>query len=269
MTLADTSPDRSRIAAIGLNATLDYADLARPDVAPTARDLARWVRRWFLRAEPLGVNGAVKRRLYVRRHKMWEYARGLAHTRASRPTRAGAAPMSVLDVGGAMTLPVFYLAESGHRVVCLDIDQRLTAMTNEVARRRALPVDARTTNLAVEEVGAPALGAPGGFDRVYSFCVLEHIPGEGQRAVARRMGELLKPGGMMCLTFDFGEDAPTEQPLHTIEHVRALREAVGLPLMGGEFTDNALRFALDRRRPKARYTFGSLFFVKGEGTPVS
>src|SRR5262245_9670821 len=98
-------------ASLAPNSTLDPADLRHPDVAPTARDLRRWVRRWFLRAQPLGVNGAVKRRWYVRGHKMWEYSRGLALTGSSRPIRAahqapgGAGPFTVLDVGGAMTLP--------------------------------------------------------------------------------------------------------------------------------------------------------------------
>lgn len=245
-----------------INTTLDYADLDRADVAPTARDLKKWMWKWLFSGAPLGVNGAVKRRWYVRWHKMWEYSRGLAYTGASGPVRRGG-PFKVLDVGGAMTMPVFYLASLGDSVTVLDINQPMTRQMNEIARAKKLKVDGRTTNLVTEDPSAAELGAPGGFDRVYCFCVIEHIPMPGQAIVARRMAALLKPGGQMCLTFDFGEHAPTEQPLYTLDHVRAIREAVGLPLMGGsDFVDNGSRFPLNRKYPDKQYTFGSMFFQK-------
>lgn len=245
------------------NTTLDRADLERPEVAPTARDLKRWVWRWRCSGTPLGVNGAVKRRWYVRWHKMWEYSRGLAYTGASKPARqGGGGAMQILDVGGAMTMPVFYLAGLGDRVVVLDINEPMTRQMNDIAKAKGLKVDGRTTNLVDEDVAAEQLGAPGGFDRVYCFCVIEHIPMPGQAVAARRMAGLLKRGGQMCITFDFGEHAPTEQPLYTVEHVHAIREAIGLPLIGGEFEDNGQRFPLNRKWPDKRYTFGSMFFRK-------
>jgi SAM-dependent methyltransferase len=245
-----------------LNKTLDYADLADPAVRPTLRSLKRFVRSWLLSGERLGVNGAVKRRWYVRRHKLWEYARGLALTDASAPRRAPGRRFDVLDIGGAMTLPVFYLASLGDRVVCLDIDARLVTGTNEIARRRGLDVDARTTNLVEVAPRPEDLGAPSaGFDRVYSFCVIEHILPPGQARVAARMAELLRPGGLMCVTFDYGEHAPTEAPMHTRAHLDALRAAIGLPLAGNaDFAENGALFPLNRRHPDRRYTFGSLFF---------
>lgn len=248
-----------------INTTIDYSDLNRPEVAPTHRDLKKWIWRWFFSRTPLGVNGAVKRRWYVREHKMWEYSRGLAYTGASKPARGAHGPMKVLDVGGAMTMPVFYLAGLGDSVTVLDISEPMTRQMNEIAKVKGLKVDGRTTNLVDEDVTAEELGAPGGFDRVYCFCVIEHIPMPGQAVAARRMAGLLKPGGQMCITFDFGEHAPTEQPLYTLEHVRAIREAIGLPLVGGaagEFADNGKRFPLNRNWPDKSYTFGSMFFQK-------
>ncbi len=193
---------------------------------------------------------------------MWEYARGLALTGVSAPVRGDRGPFDVLDVGGAMTAPVFSLASLGDRVVCLDIDAGLIAQTAGAARRRRLSVDARTTDLAQKgEVTASSLGVPGGFDRVYSFCVIEHIPPPGQARAAAAMGRLLKPGGELCLTFDFGEHAPTEAPLNTLEHVERIREAVNLPLKAHDaFLDTHQRYALDRKYPDRPYTFGSLFF---------
>jgi len=249
-----------------INTTLDYADLARPDVAPTARSIRRWTWRWLLSGNRLGVNGSVKRRWYIRRHKMWEYSRGLAYTHTSQPMRAPGTTFTVLDVGGAMTAPVFYLASQGDHVVCLDIDTPMTNEMNAHAQRRGLKIDARTTNLGEENPSPEQLGLPdgcGGFDRVYCFCVIEHIPPPQQQRVAERMATLLKPGGLMCLTFDFGEHAPTEAPLHSLAHVQAIREAIGLPLLGNQtFDDNGKRFPLNRKHPDAQYTFGSMFFSK-------
>ena len=146
--------------------------------------------------------------------------------------------------------------------ISLATNEPMTAQMNQIARAKNLKVDARTTNLVNENPAAADLGCPGGFDRVYCFCVIEHIPMPGQAVVAQRMAGLLKPGGQMCLTFDFGEHAPTEQPLYTRDHVKAIRESIGLPLMGGEFEDNGKRFPLNRRFPGKQYTFGSMFFEK-------
>jgi SAM-dependent methyltransferase len=246
-----------------LNTTLDYAHLLEPAVRPTVRSLRTWMWRWLLSGNRLGVNGVAKRRWYIRPHKVWEYARGLAYTGASEPCRQPGRKFNVLDIGGAMTAPIFYLAGQGDHVVTLDIDANLIEMTRRTAQRNRLDIDARTTNLGQEDPSADELGAPGGFDRVYCFCVIEHIPPPMQQRVAQRMARLLKHGGLMCLTFDFGENAPTEAPLHTLTHVEAIRESIGLPLMGNpNFLDNGKRFPLNRKHPKAQYTFGSLFFQR-------
>ncbi|MCH6551559.1 MAG: class I SAM-dependent methyltransferase [Planctomycetes bacterium] len=248
-----------------INKTLDPDDLRDPLVSPTARSIRRWVWRWLLSGCRLGVNGHVKRRAYIRPHKMWEYSRGLALTGASAPARRGAGPLRVLDVGGAMTAPILYLASLGDAVVCLDIDEGMTAETNRAAGRRGLRVNALTTNLAEEDPTGADLGAPGGFDRVYCFCVIEHIVPPGQARVAERMGRLLRPGGQMVVTFDYGEDAPTEAPMYTASHVETFRAAVGLPLIGNDrFVDNGKRYPLERRHPERSYTFGSLFFHRPE-----
>jgi len=211
-------------AMAGINKTLDRADLRDPAIRPTAADMRRWTRRWRLAGLPLGVNGAVRRRWYVRWHKLWEYSRGLALTGASGPARRGGGPLHVLDVGGAMTLPIFYLASLGDRVVCLDIDPAMTAQTRALADARGLAVDARTDNLGEVSPSADQLGAPGeGFDRVYCFSVIEHIRPPEQGRVARRMGELVRPGGMLCITFDPADGRAGAARGHAVHHVRLRR----------------------------------------------
>ncbi|MEO1009172.1 MAG: class I SAM-dependent methyltransferase [Planctomycetota bacterium] len=245
----------------GVNKTLAFEDARDPRIAPTVADMKRWARGWRLKGEPLGVNGYVKKRWYVRRHKMWEYSRGLALTAASGPTRSPGGPLHVLDVGGAMTLPILYLASLGDRVVCLDIDPTMTEQSNAAAARQGLDLHARMDNLGEVDPSAADLGAPeSGFDRVYCFSVIEHILPPQQERVASRMGRLVRPGGMLCVTFDFGEDGPMEAPMRTMEDAHRLADLIGLPLVGGPFSDTGERFALNRKHPAARYTFGSMFF---------
>jgi SAM-dependent methyltransferase len=245
------------------NKTLEFTDLRDPQVRAAAGALRRWVWTWLLSGGRFAVNGHVKRRAYIRRHKMWEYARGLALTGASGSLRRDGRPLNVLDVGGAMTATIFYLAGLGDRVLSLDIDSGLAEGTNRAASARRLPLEARTTDLASEDASAADLGFAGGFDRIYCFCVIEHVPQPGQRLLAQRLGRMLAPGGMMCLTFDYGDDAPTEEPMRRPADVEALRQAVGLPLWGNDsFVDTGSRYPLNRAHPSARYTFGSLFFQR-------
>ncbi len=250
-------------AVLLINKTLDYNDLRQPAFASTAGELRRWVWRWLFAGQPLGVNGSVKRRWYVRRHKMWEYTRGLALSGTSGPVRVAGQKFTVLDVGGAMTMPVFYLASLGDKVVCLDINEKMTRQTSEIARKRGLDVTARTDNLVTTEVRAEELGVPGGFDRVYCFCVIEHVVPPGQAVLARRMASLLRPGGLLYLSFDYGEHAPTEAPMYSMAHVDAIREAIGLPLVGNQsLADDGVRLPLNRRFPGKPYTFGCMLFKK-------
>ncbi len=249
-----------------LNKTLEFSDLVEPEIKSTVSSINHWLWRWTLTGGKVAVNGSVKRRAYIRRHKMWEYARGLALTGASAPARdSSGRHLTVLDVGGAMTATIFYLAGLGDRVLSLDIDAMLAEQTNRIARARRLPAEARTTNLAAEDPSPGDLGVKDGFDRVYCFCVIEHVLPPGQALLARRMGQLVRPGGLMCLTFDYGDDAPTEAPIRRVEDVETLCDHVGLPLRGNpSFADNGQRFPLNRRHPGQRYTFGSLFFHRPE-----
>lgn len=251
-----------------INKTLEFSDLQQPQVRATVNSLKGWLWRWLFTGGQFAVNGNVKRRAYIRRHKMWEYSRGLALTGASAPVReVTGGNMNVLDVGGAMTSTIFYLSGLGDRVVCLDIDENMVEQTNRIARARGLPLEARTDNLADATPDPASLGADGGFDRVYCFCVIEHVMPPGQLRLARALGELVAPGGQLCLTFDYGVDAPTEAPIRSGRDVEAIREAIALPLVGNpSFVDTGSRFALHKHHPDKQYTFGSLFFQRPAGT---
>ena len=237
--------------------TYSPADLHQPQIAPTARALRRFAFRLGLKATRFSVNGVLHWRFRVREHKLWEYARGLACVLPTPP--AGPVRLRVLDFGGAGTLPVFYLAQHGCEVLCPDIDPALTEWTNRVARDRGWNLRASTHDL----VSTPAPSAWGRFDAVVSFSVLEHIAPPQQPFVLKRLAELLRPGGIFALTFDFGLEAPVEGAVRDPAHVERLVAATELAYLDGAgFLDTGERFHLDKRHPHRRFTFASVFLKK-------
>lgn len=256
--------------------TLDFADLKAPGIAPAAAELRRFALKLCAANAQFAVNGILKRRFWVRRHKMWEYARAVACVMQKKDARRGATPRAtatavasgaakerrkfrVLDFGGGATLPIFDLAQRECEVWCLDVDESLTMWTNHVARKRGWRLRGLTHDLT-------ALAAPadwGRFDAVISCSVLEHIAKPAQRIVFERLAELLKPAGVMAFSFDYGKDAPVENAVRDEAEVQSLVRASGLSfLAGNSFEDSGERFALDKRHPRRKFTFASLFLQK-------
>ncbi|OHB68390.1 MAG: hypothetical protein A2V70_00475 [Planctomycetes bacterium RBG_13_63_9] len=240
-----------------LNKTLSRRDLAEPEVARISRRINRLARAMWWRRVPFSVNTSLRPRWRVRWNKMWEYARGIAYGDFSPGMR-------VLDFGGSATLPVFYLARLGCEVLSLDIDERLCTYTNEMARQHGWNLTSSTFDLAQNE--APAHWQK--FDRIVSYCVIEHIPKHLQQVTLARLASLLKPGGILEMTFDYGEGAPVADAIQNRQEVRQLVLATGLSLIGNrEFVDTEERFRLNKRYPEHDYTFGSLFLQNG--SPVA
>jgi len=235
-----------------LNKTISRADLKLPEVATAAGQLAKFGHRLWFKGVPFAVNGVLKRRWRIRWNKQWEYARGLAYGDFQPGSR-------VLDLGGGGTIPLFYLANRGCEVLSLDINPALTAHTNAVAKQLDLPLTGSTHDLTDQ----PAPAAWGRFDRIISFCVIEHIPKALQRVALLRLAELLKPGGCFALTFDYGANAPVEGAIRTVAEVRELVNATGLALMGdGEFHETGEQFVLDNKYPGHQFTFGAIFLTR-------
>lgn len=254
--------------------TLDLADLRHPRIAPVFSHLGRFALRlglgtWpFLlrhsfRGLPFAVNGVLRRRFRVRPHKMWEYARGVSCVLGASPFQQREDPpgMRVLDFGGGATLPVFFLAHAGCKVICLDIDPRLTEWTNHVAQNHGWELLGSTFDLTQVNVDPQNFGgAWGAFDAVISFSVLEHLPKPVQQLTVERLARLLKPGGVLALTFDYGENAPVAGAVRGEQEVQRLKAATGLQFLEGDaFHDTGQRFVLDNRHRHSLFTFASLF----------
>lgn len=235
-------------------------DLAEPGISRVASQLRSFAFRLGFTGTRFAVNGILRRRFWVRRNKLWEYARGLGGVLCdlAHPAQRAPAPC-ILDFGGAATLPIFYLAHRNCVVLCLDIDPALAAWTNHVAQQRGWRLTASTHNL----VTSPAPAEWELFDAVISFSVLEHIPKVAQPLALKRLAQLLKPGGILAVSFDFGTEAPVKDAVRDLAEVDRLVAATGLDYLDSQpLLDTGERFVLDRRYPHRRFTFASLFLTK-------
>ncbi len=245
--------------------TYSEGDFAHVPTARAAADLRAFTRKLWISGTPLGVNGILKRRLWVRPHKMWEYARAVAavsmHRDAERDARdADPAPSyRVLDFGGAATLPIYYLASKGCDVLCLDVDAVLQGATNSIARKKSWSLRGSAHDLT----HAPLPESEGQFDAAISCSVLEHIPKRYQAIVLERLAAALRPGGILALSFDYGDKAPVADAVRDEAEVDVLVAATGMTYLDVDgFVDTKERFALDKRHPDRKFTFASVFLRK-------
>jgi len=235
--------------------TYDPRDLKLAQMAPWARALRTFAARLGIAGSPFAVNGILRRRVYVHRHKLWEYAASAACLFAGGEKR-----LRILDFGGAATLPIYFSASRGCTVACLDIDERLCEASRRAAARHGWALTASSVNLLDSALPGEMSGP---FDAVISASVLEHLPKAQQEIAVARLAGLLRPGGAFVLTFDFGADAPQPGAVRSVQEVERLVAASGLAYMGGEpFRDSGARFALDRRYPDRKFTFGAVFLAR-------
>ena len=129
--------------------------------------------------------------------KLWENAWTIHHS--------GVTPdHKVLDVGGASTAFVFFLASMGCSVAIADNDWSNCGTvynTNYVAKRMKWNLKAYD-----RDAGKPLPFPDNCFDRAFSICTLEHLTSSARRSVMKEIGRVLKPGGIVGLTIDYAHD---------------------------------------------------------------
>ncbi|MBN1354089.1 MAG: class I SAM-dependent methyltransferase [Candidatus Omnitrophica bacterium] len=184
------------------------------------------------------------------KNKLWENAWVLASARV-KPEDV------ILDMGGASTIFSFFLAKTGCEVHVVDNDwgnHGIIYNARFVANKMKWNMKMHTKNLAKKLPFSDSY-----FDKIFSICVLEHLPPRGRRNMMREVGRLLKPGGIAGFTLDYDagrKDPFTDKGIRYFTKDRLLNDVIapsGLDIYGnGELVDDC----------PADFFLGSLFLTK-------
>lgn len=173
------SPDFARIA--------EFSDRF---LAANRQALRIYRRRWV--ADPL--------RQWSRQ---WEYPFALG----ALADHFGATEFTVLDAGSGVTFFPFLLADRFRaQVHCCDYDPDLDTVYDQVNKHVDTPVAFTTADLRALPYES------GAFDAVYCVSVLEHT--DRRAEAVRELHRVLRPGGLLLLTFDLPTGQADEDPEH-------------------------------------------------------
>jgi ADP-heptose:LPS heptosyltransferase/SAM-dependent methyltransferase len=139
--------------------------------------------------------------IYMHASKQWEYPWVLGQIASLGETRG---PLTTADIGGGRGALAPYLAKLGHRVEVFDRDYLWDhgGDTGVEARYRLLAAAQGYTARFGSLYNLPAEDAA--YDVVVSVSVVEHVQHKHQ--AMSELLRLVKPGGLLILTFDFARE---------------------------------------------------------------
>lgn len=105
----------------------------------------------------------------------------------------------LLDLGGAGAPLAYVASEFGYRVLSVDLQPALVAIVQHVAAARSLSLEARVADV-VTDLGE----LDGSVGTVAFVSVLEHIQPDARPQVFEAIFRLLRRGGILYMTFDYG-----------------------------------------------------------------
>jgi len=196
------------------------------------------------------------------RHPWFLYWEAFWVTRNGPPIGPG---VRVLDAGGTASLFSCFLASTGAEVHSIDFNPELAKSGKRIARRMRWNLHSYAMNIGALQF------EEGFFDHAFSICVFEHLPHQLRRRALAEIARCLKPGGMICLTFDYrgpgvalsgaSFDRSPEHLLNTPELVHHNFDGVhGLEVVGNSpFLDNGKSYLRAPEPGCEGYTFGAMF----------
>jgi SAM-dependent methyltransferase len=137
---------------------------------------------------------------------------------------ASEGPARVLDLASPKLLAVWLAEHTSATVVATDL------WSTEIERWRRLiraadPSGRRYDRLELETADGRALDyEDGSFDVAYSVSVIEHIPDSGDSRAMSEFARVLRPGGLLVLTFPYGKQLDETWVAHDLYGERYVGE---------------------------------------------
>ena len=197
--------------------------------------------------------------LVSRPFRLWEYMWLYKVLRLSR------GKLKVLDLGGPASQLSVLAAIAGCDVTSIDINPEFVEAGKDCAQALSL----RSFTPTIGDMRDLSWLPPESFDVVVSCSVMEHIAGHDQAVALQQISRVLKPAGVVGLTFDYGPAAPGanehlppphDPPTSAAEALERFSQA-GLVPTGNIFSEDPIPGSLFHHE-QIRYTLASLFLSK-------
>lgn len=170
-----------------------------------------------------------------RSYRVWEYRQIIKGLELDKGGNK-----SILDLGGASCHLTFYAALKGFKVTSLDINPTIIDTQKEISLKMGI------TNLKteIEDMRDLTKYQDESFDMVMSASVMEHLTADDQIKSLKEIYRVLKPGGRVAVSFDYGIPAPGlnpdlppphDPPFIALEVIRRYVTETGLSFIGPEF----------------------------------
>jgi ubiquinone/menaquinone biosynthesis C-methylase UbiE len=171
----------------------------------------------------------------------------------------------VLDAGGTASLFTCHLASRGAEVHSVDLNPALVDAGNETAQAMGWNMKSYCMDMCALEF------EDGYFDHAYSICVFEHLESEMRQAALRELARVIKPGGVLSITFDYGgpgvylhRTGPNCDPEHLIRTPEDIQRHFFSsdefePIGNSRFVANGKNYLTWPDDESERYTFGAVF----------
>lgn len=206
--------------------------------------------------EPIpGIRSDVHHPWFLYWEAYWVSSRGPELTPSTR----------VLDAGGTASLFSCHLASRGAETHSVDLNPRLVAAGEQVARAMGWNLHSYSMDMTALEF------EDGSFDHAYSICVFEHLTADLRQRALTEIARVLRPGGILSLTFDYGAPGvtlmgtgPSTEAAHRLQTPADVHRHFGshesFEIVGNQdFFDNGRTYLAWPEDPSRRYSFGAIF----------
>jgi 2-polyprenyl-3-methyl-5-hydroxy-6-metoxy-1,4-benzoquinol methylase len=156
--------------------------------------------------------------------RLWEYAMAICYSGIKNGAR-------VLDAGSGGSIFPAILNKKGCDVYVIDLENERINWTKGIASFLKIDLHCDVINMAELPFKKNF------FDKIYSVSVIEHIYERERRKALKEMARVLKPGGIMVLSFDYDSSKIKGAP-QTKNDIDEIINFTGLKILGNDF-DNS------------------------------